>query len=946
MALSYLNGGESVTAARMNELFEAFDDKLKKLWSNKSFILDGRLSLLGNVFVFAGGVSNYAWQLVGDQNIKGNRPVLAGSNPYQVASYNHQQFVEAADAVSILSTDAEKRIARCTDPAMNWSGSLEAHYRNMDGAKYYLWPESDEFPQRHQRLAQADIVIDGSPPITFLFDTRWDKYNAFRVHNLTRRPVTVICESLTFELLPFACRCFRRTAVGGEYTLGYTYFQKFLTNDPRFYIQTIDQIVAISTNNVANPAILLDIYQNVLTQGTSAIAYADESVVCDLGDDYEGLFGDISNPATKLGDLLHHQGRLLVALSTGTSTEFRWVTFTGYDNIQADFFGSGVDVTMGGNGQWQLEATDSGVITDIISVSSNLLKRGEAIPSIVNVNTAYELERVNPYTNSAGVLNRLPTAATRTTAAWPSTRYGAALSVPYETLALDGVVASREFNPAADTVFTLLGEATQSDLHDARLVMTPAGLQLSGSYAQALDGIPTATVDFSDATINQFGKVRFVEQGWPLMTGAGSLFNSPRVARYYSELSSFRRTEFQDEQSGADGADFRVVPVLAVQEDQIKRLERITLFETSDYGQQFVALSNPDVLRDIINNYRTTGWYLAARPRLLAGTITDGGSLRMPLLREHWNLMAMAVNQITSCRPMSYRSIRLTVPSPGGFESITLTPNEVGYSGTSIRPKNQFCRLLSYVVNGVLPQLDPNRRMASLLGIPRKSTDDSGFPTEDDGLLAYEYKGLSTQTDYDQRPLNSQWIPVDTIIRYEWLAIEDVQSVIESLGFSFSYEAVVVPLKVNADGFWPFAQTDDECMFVQNTFGPYTSGYTVQTTIEGWPIVRDLAEIPAYSFQITGEAASEDFRRMWFGTRCAAAVVKAHSSELTSNLKANLVAAPYFEFTATSGVTSIGVSASAIETDSQQVQVIGNTDTAHLAWALVYSGLSDVRLDL
>lgn len=159
-------------------------------------------------------------------------------------------------------------------------------------------------------------------------------------------------------------------------------------------------------NNVANPAVLHDYIDSLSRQsnGLHACFIRDITILCDNYSRYQSVYGDPSNSATLIGDLIHHKGSLLVVRiygdidpATGLS---RVVTnelvFNGYSTIVADFAAQMIAVSIDGNGVYTLSSTEPDSTVYLLTVSTNLLKRGENIPDAVSLGyngaSSYTLE--------------------------------------------------------------------------------------------------------------------------------------------------------------------------------------------------------------------------------------------------------------------------------------------------------------------------------------------------------------------------------------------------------------------------------------------------------------------------------------------------------------------------------------------------------------------------
>ena len=216
--------------------------------------------------------------------------------------------------------------------------SLAAHsvmYQGRNDKKpvrYYL-QDGTTMPEKHFKFALAEIIIEGVPAVTM--EKSWDKYACFRIHNLNATPATVTFADGNYvvKLTPFQCVTVRRDwtadAGGGHYQnyrLGYNYFFKFEGGDPRCYwfFPTSGAGIgyggkaanSMQANNLVNPAILYDWLLNFQRTADGATTFAawneDASVQCDIYPLLKKIFGDPSNPATPVGDLIHHKGDLVI----------------------------------------------------------------------------------------------------------------------------------------------------------------------------------------------------------------------------------------------------------------------------------------------------------------------------------------------------------------------------------------------------------------------------------------------------------------------------------------------------------------------------------------------------------------------------------------------------------------------------------------------------------
>jgi hypothetical protein len=280
MAISYLSGGESATAARMNALLAELDRKLAKILAGgKSFFLatqqDSTVGtttplrfpyfLIGQPFFFTSGIANYARAVETYVNL--------GTEANPIARpYDHTQFTDIADALTPTGYDETNKIARINRPDPSAWGtlpidylpgtantverpgksffdwSLQTHFTLHQGASdaeavaYYYQENSNgplapaPGPEKYWDRALAEIIIEG--PAEILFPRIYDKYKCFRFHNLNPFPVAVSFEDAEpnsgFTLQPFECWTVRRDDEISGYQRPYHYFIPFKSNDPRF----------------------------------------------------------------------------------------------------------------------------------------------------------------------------------------------------------------------------------------------------------------------------------------------------------------------------------------------------------------------------------------------------------------------------------------------------------------------------------------------------------------------------------------------------------------------------------------------------------------------------------------------------------------------------------------------------------------------------------------
>ena len=184
MALDYITGGsQAVTAARLNELWAEVDTIAGKALDDKSMLLvldHTDRNLVGQQFYsFTASfhtTSHYT-------TFRG--AIGAGSGKtMSVSTHSQGSYDSAAAGATITSTDTTNYWAKTGD-TLNLEKSLKAHTRVVGSDTLYLWEDRLPHPEKRWRYAVADIII-GNHGGSFTFDDTWNKFNFFRIHNLTQ----------------------------------------------------------------------------------------------------------------------------------------------------------------------------------------------------------------------------------------------------------------------------------------------------------------------------------------------------------------------------------------------------------------------------------------------------------------------------------------------------------------------------------------------------------------------------------------------------------------------------------------------------------------------------------------------------------------------------------------------------------------------------------------
>lgn len=379
--------------------------------------------------------------------------------------------------------------------------SLQCHYLMHQGASdttpvpYYIWethsssaagdPTQVKFsnakmPEKRYDWAVAELILEGQTALTI--PAAWDKYKFFRIHNLNPANATVTFQmdasatpkTFVVTVPAFGCQTVRRSSVAGGYALNGNYFWWAVSGDPRFYWfqpcgyglanQTTNRFAwawdgrvadTMMQNNLTNPVGLLD-WIEYFTRDVDdfpginnywATASIHAGFIKDLSEfhseygHYSSLYGDPGNPATCLGDLIHHKGTVYAVQASKTQTDaisgkpFLKVikgAFNGYATFVADMAALGVTASLNASGDYQLtNANPTQYDVVLVPVGTNFLKRGDTVPDHVVLAGPPE-SATGTYTIENLVLEQDPTnsesalSATTNQMVWPATFSSAA----------------------------------------------------------------------------------------------------------------------------------------------------------------------------------------------------------------------------------------------------------------------------------------------------------------------------------------------------------------------------------------------------------------------------------------------------------------------------------------------------------------------------------------
>jgi hypothetical protein len=412
----YIAAGQDYSHEKWNTLWTEFDRKLGLLLDGKSpyFVDSGTTleGLVGNVFYFRGA------HAAGPNLQTGVYPAYHSFTPY-----DHSVYTAAAAALVETLRDEALQIMETGRAENVLSRSLEAHKRIVESGpdgprRYWLWPTDSTVPEKRYRYGVAELVCDGLGDV-FEIPAAWDKYNFFRIHNVSETDLTVRfrgtdeagAEVTRAEVMVAkrGCLCVRRDSVNDGYDAALRYFWTVKTNDPRFLAQ-VDLNQAFTTepeaskeiyasqraNNVANPALLFRWIQTYERRAPTTFGeilwYRDPHAVYDLGT-YNQTLADANDPNAIVGNLIHHKGKFRVRRSDNTSAE---IQFDGYETLRAKLLEAGLDLVESATNV-AISAPPGPVLQELLAYGTNLLQgagsEGQYAPAtVVSLDDDYALD--------------------------------------------------------------------------------------------------------------------------------------------------------------------------------------------------------------------------------------------------------------------------------------------------------------------------------------------------------------------------------------------------------------------------------------------------------------------------------------------------------------------------------------------------------------------------
>jgi hypothetical protein len=455
----YLTGGEELTAARMNTLFEEQDRRAGLcldghciqylLGENSAQTREDFAPYLGPTFHFVEGnqpISGYWGTWSYDHSVF--QAALASATEYSGSTYTKANESKKWVRINPIADSFFTQIGKIhsndnTDWRMTTSlfrFSLEAHrilHTKEDGAQELFWPwemfnnsppltdAAAAFPvelMRIRTLDQAELMFEGKTgPFDIPF--AWNRFLFFRCHNMNGTPIEVRFKGRnggtdhTLTVPAYGSKCIRRTPLAGTtfptpdwiYTEGFSYFQKFLAGDPRFYQHQAGN--SLGANNVCNPSIAIPFVNRLLAGGSATVTghkIARPTAILDYfvrgplptvtptteptARNYSAMYAGVAD-SVLLGDLLHCKGQFIDVRTDSVGVTTTTKTFNGYENLGTIDGLQWQEV----DGTLQVKTTDATAdFHDLIATSANLFATPNLGRPVVDITDWANIDRHAP----------------------------------------------------------------------------------------------------------------------------------------------------------------------------------------------------------------------------------------------------------------------------------------------------------------------------------------------------------------------------------------------------------------------------------------------------------------------------------------------------------------------------------------------------------------------
>jgi len=817
LALELLSGSESPTAERMNELWTETDSIVLKALDGKStYIIDhktrsggGDNLIRGKEFFFYTPENHTAnkasplYYILEAHKTAGNFQTIP-------PSYNQATYDTAANNAALSDIDSINKLVLSGEAtSLDLDFSLKAHTRIIDGEPHFLWDRSPS-PERYWRYCCAEIIIGDSTNGTFEFSNSFDKYNAFKIHNITPNYVefyfgTITDHHYTITLPPWGQHCVRRDTVSDGYDSSFKYLFKCNEGDPRFlHFKSHAGYVADSmrANNITNASYIYNLIEVVGERGIESISNRitfDPHKYNDITDEYKkaDYIPEITNQ-TLIGDLIFHKGKISYFRATTTSSipEHGEIDFDGFDNFETNLAVKDLAATTGDkiiNKETKIWTAPNHAVYYLWQKSTNVLTQND-IPRVLNVGSngstailetdiyppiVWKSSANNPeITNGIGtdIFNKI-NAAKINVADYIQIYQNSILNYGSSTnenikLTTEGPIlfASEHWNFSNNIESINLSRNIGGVVFQTGTVETGNtffnGFNSNNYFDLNLNGSNKAQIDFAtDRSIAYRLDGLESRAGWPSSRlKHHRMFEGPKHTKKYQNRGElYIHKDILNDPFGPNGIDFKLKDIGNVVDSNIAfqtvaietKIEPIN-FDIITRRSPSYPLTLPG---DVSHELETSKNVSSISEFETAKLGNDKLYIRVNLLKEHFNDMVTLIDRVTKLRPLCFDEVYFGDLNPApSVKSVFL-------SGPLIMPKEAYAAF------------ETNSSQESLyqrLGVPIKNYDS--FPN-----------------DIYTRATNLDRIELE---KYRWVSISDVKTRANQLGFKFRYEQQFFRLNV------------------------------------------------------------------------------------------------------------------------------------------------------
>ena len=860
MAVDYITGSKTaVTAAKLNQLWSEVDTIAGKALDEKSCLLVSDhtdRTLFGQPFYFFTASDH----TTSDYTVF--RGAIGAGSGKTVTVSNHDQasYDTAAAGATITSTNTTNYWAKTAD-TLNLEKSLKAHTRTVGSDTLYLWEDRLPHPEKVFRYAVAELVI-GNHSGTFTVDDSWNKFQFFRIHNLTATDVTVNFGSTphhTFTVGKFSQKCVRRDSVTSGYDSTYRYVWKVKAGDPRFikftsYAGSVTQ--TMEANNVTNPSWLYRFFSELSEKG---FIYLDRHTWTDIGSDYQdaGKLPTISN-STLVGDLIYTKGTFskVRKITSGSAFSSNTYTHAGFSTLPSLLTALGYSTYLDDHDLVINQDTGS-YLNNLAGITTNLFDLRD------------NFRVVDPVHGDKGLLTAMLLPPIGTVEA--SKPMNSALTVSaFEEVPGNFPIISNDYGDKYSSHTTTLGTLAtaltgsmpiqnnqQSNTPTITCTSTTEGPILTWTEKWYLGTeIPSTTHGFTAdklnfrtqiyQAINSSGQIEFQRfwrlnthrnsggtefyfAGWPtpLKVSGSTMANrydrifegGRKVRRYGTKDSDGTHNDITADPVGMSGADFG--------QDDIETLTDSTIatqtssfalanptFLSGDIDKANIPVVVPDGAKQYQDNKTDQTWLnsnladlRAPGPEYDWTTLAGNEYIRLNLLREHYNDLVTQCKKVKRIRTLAIDSVY--------FGEIQLAPKDEGMllgSGTNttikVSPKTNYS--LFFDAATLAAWTAAGATISDVSDLPNTKTQFARVNQNTDPSFSHAaYQSTAIENRLDS---------------LSWVKIADAMSAAAALGFKFRYTAWLRSLAYN-----PSTAADTVDTMTMSTSGDYVAHGTARS---------------------------------------------------------------------------------------------------------------------